>query len=285
MASGEITGASEEELQRLRRDFTGTPPDKAGIPFEVVYCLTEIAKQPDDYDGPTRYCKNYAANLTEDEWDEQYDDPFDSDDPRSKHPACRFHGRSCNSQSPDHLDQGMAGMTHGMYAENHRLRADFSEADAKLFDWILSWADIYGWPPEEEDPARYDLLEQFAYDRVRSVRAERYFEDVAEENDGQSEVEYRDIRDDEGVVVGEVPVPNTLAEELRLLRKDLRNQMKELGLTPKSRGEMDLMESEADANEAVAEIASDALDGDHEYDPSRFGPDADTDEGVEESDG
>jgi len=164
----------------------------------------------------------------------------------------------------------MAHLTHGMYAENHRLRADFSEADAQLFDWILSWADIYGWPEEEEDPGRYDLLEQFAYDRVRSVRAEEYFEEQAAENDGQSEVEYRDIRDDEGVVVGEVPVPNTLAEELRLLRKDLRDQMKELGLSPKSRGEMDLVESKAEATDAVAEIAGDALDGDHEYDPTQF---------------
>ena len=75
-----------------------------------------------------------------------------------------------------------------MYAENWRLAEDFSEADDAMFDYILSWANIYGWPDRETDPARYDLLEQFAYDRVRSLRAEEYFEDIAAENDGQSEI-------------------------------------------------------------------------------------------------
>jgi hypothetical protein len=72
------------------------------------------------------------------------------------------------------------------------------------------------------------------------------------------------------MVIGEYPVPNTLSEDLRLLRKDLRDQMKEMGITPKARGEMDAIESQASAHEAIGELARKAVSGDHEYDPLQF---------------
>lgn len=294
MASDEVTGATVQELAELRfehrqsRNFT-----RYGIPFEAAFCLTPIGKQPDEYDGPQRYCKQRAARLTEDEWNEKYDDEYPerrsaaSFDERAYHPSCRFHGRSCGSgQNADNLERpGFANLRHGMYAEDWRLKEDFSEADAKMFDYIMSWADIYGWPPQEEDPARYDLLEQFAYDRVRTLRAEEWFEDIAAQGDGQSEIEYREVHDEQGMVVGEVPVPNTLSEDLRLLRKEILDLMKEMGLTPKSRGEMDAMESEASANDAIAEITREALGGDHEYDPSDFEGESEPDDAAEQDNG
>lgn len=289
MAKLEVTGGTAQEIAELRHEFGSTRSStRFGISFEAAYCLTAIGKQPDDYDGPQRYCTQRSARLTEDEWNEQYDDPFpetrhrDSFDDRAYHPSCRFHGRSCgNGANSDNLKPpGFANLRHGMYAEDWRLKEDFSDADTQMFDYIMSWADIYGWPPQDDDPARYDLLEQFAYDRVRTLRAEEWFEGVAEGADGQSEVEYREVRDDQGVVVGEVPVPNTLSEDLRLLRKELLDLMREMGLTPKSRGEMDAMDSEASANDAIADITRQALGGDHEYDPSAFEDESEPDEAA-----
>ena len=275
MAAGEITGATREEVQELRAEHEGANLYvNHDIPFRTAFCLRVIGKQPDEYDGPQRYCKQRASKLTDEEWAEKYDDEYDNRDERSYCPFCRFHFRDTTT-SPDGnpeylLEAGMAPLKHGMYAENFRLAADFSEEDALMFDYIMGWADIYGWPDREDDPARYDLLEQFAYDRVRSLRSEEYFEEVAEENDGQSQIEYRQEYDNQGMVIGEYPVPNALSEDLRLLRKDLRDQMKEMGLTPKARGEMDAMESQASAHEAIGELAQKAVSGDHEYDPSQF---------------
>ena len=231
MAFGEITGATAAELPDMKeRHENAKLYNRNTIEFEDAFCLTRIGKQPEDYDGPQRFCKQYASRLTREEWEDRYDDPFpetngmDSFDARAYHGNCNFHGRGKNPNPTAHIRQGFNNLKHGMHAENWRLAEDFSEADDAMFQYILSWADIYGWPDRETDPARYDLLEQFAYDRVRSLRAEEYFEEIAAENDGQSEIEYRDVRDDEGVVVGEVPVPNTLGEDLRLLRKDMRDR-------------------------------------------------------------
>jgi len=46
--------------------------------------------------------------------------------------------------------------------------------------------------------------------------------------------------------------------------------MKELGLTPREQQKMDTMSSKADKDDALSEIASEALDGDEEYDPNQF---------------
>lgn len=289
MASQEVTGGTAEDIDALREEFQGSPLQvKHGISFETAYCITPIPRQPEDYDGPQRYCQRRVGKFTPDEWALRWDDDYQEYDERTYKPKCRFHGGSCNGLNGDNLTPGFANLKHGMYAEDWRLKEDFSEADQQMFDWILSWADIYGWPPQEEDPARYDLLEQFAYDRVRTLRAEEWFEGVAEGSDSgtQSEVEFRDVRDDQGVVVGEVPVPNTLSEDLRLLRKELIDIMKELGLTPKSRGQMDLMDSKQSAAEAVGDLAAEALDSETEFDPEQFADEAEAaDDEAESHDG
>ncbi|WP_372611649.1 hypothetical protein [Halomonas sp.] len=287
MSSTELTGITAEEIPELREQHEGGKThSRHGIEFETMFCLDKIGKQPDDYDGPQRYCTQRVSKYTPEEWAEKYDDEYDAYDERVYTPTCRYHFRDRGLHSegrPENLlEPGLARITHGMYAEDWRLAEDFSEADAQMFNYVMSWADIYGWPEKEEDPARYDLLEQFAYDRVRSLRSEEYFEHVKEENEaegnaGSSEIEYREVHDDDGVVVGEFPVPSTLTEDLRLLRKDLRDQMKELNLTPKSRGEMDALESQANVHDAVGEMVQEALSGDTEYDPEQFSDEADDD--------
>jgi hypothetical protein len=55
-----------------------------------------------------------------------------------------------------------------------------------------------------------------------------------------------------------------------------------MGITPKARGEMDAIESQASAYEAIGELAQKAVSGDHEYDPLQFDEsgDAEPDEVV-----
>ena len=274
MALEEVTGADPHELAELRVEYRNTPNyTQRGIPFETAYCLTRIGKQPEDYDGPTRVCKQRAMKLDEGEWADQYDDEYDARDERSYKPYCRFHQVPHDHDHAANLvEPGFANLRHGMYAEDWRLREDFSESDRLLFDYIMGWAEIYGWPDREDDPARYEILEMLAFNRVRSARGAEYFQQVAAENDdGNSEVEYREVYDEQGMVVGEYPVPNTLSEDLRLLHKEIISQMREVGLTPKSRGEMDLMESQSGAHDAIGEIAREALGSDDfEYNPDAF---------------
>lgn len=263
MAAGEVTGADEDELQQLRLDFLDTPIEEAGVAFETAYCLHKIGKQPEEYDGPTRWCKRRAAKLTDDEWAEEYDDEKTRKDARAFHPSCQFHGRGHGSEATLPDDRGFANLKHGMYATDRRLREDFSEADEKLYEEILEWAEIYDFPTREEDPARWKLLEKLAINEVRSVRGYLYLYD-------EGEVQLKDIYDEQGVVVGEEPEENALSKEYRLLQSTLIDIMRELGVTPKERSKMSSQETEASAADTLAKVAEEALSQDNDYDPDEF---------------
>lgn len=254
MAQAEVTGATERELATLKGRYYQTPKYKAeGTAFEVAYCLTEIGKQPDDYDGPTRYCSKRVKRL----------------DDGGHAPSCRFHGGSNNRDgSLENLeDPGLAALKHGMYAEDENLRTDFSEDDQRLYDSILAWADIYDFPSREEDPALYELLEMYAMEKVRSVRS---FDYLYEEGEVVSVPEYGP----DGGIVGERDQENTLSEAHRLQQKLLVDILKEMGMTPKAKNKMDALESTASAGEQLAEVAKTAITGgDTEYDPERFSDD------------
>ena len=266
MATEEVTGATKQELEDLRRDqHVGTRAHENDVPFETAFCLTKIGRQPDDYDGPPRYCRRRACKLTHEEWDERYPDrPFRNFEPESYWPSCPFHGRKNGDHTEKGLiEPGMANLKHGMYASDERLREDFSEADEELYEEILEWAEIYDFPPREEDPARWKLLEKLAINEVRSVRGYLYLYD-------EGEIQLRDIYDENGVLVGEEPEENALATEYRLLQRSLLDIMKELGLTPKEQSKMTAEQTEANASERLAEVAEEALSEDQDYDPTEF---------------
>lgn len=259
MAAGEITGAGPHELAEMRVRHRSTRlAERHGISFETAYCLTRIGKQPDEYDGPERYCRQRASKL--DSWDgEEYAEGAYA-------PSCRFHGSNNGGDSNEENleDPRVMHITHGLYAEDEHLRMDFTDAEQALYDSIVeSWPDIYDWPSEEDDPARYLILRKVATNAVRSVRAEDYI-------DSEGEVHFRDIFDEQGVVIGEEADENPLSREYRLLLNQIIDMLGELGLTPKARQQMDTLEANADKNDALADIANEALEGDHEYDPGQF---------------
>ena len=140
---------------------------------------------------------------------------------------------------------------------------DFNDDEQELYDSIMEdWPEIYDWPDRSEDPARYRILRRVAVNEVRAIREEDYL-------DNMEVVEIED-RDEQGVVMGTHDEENPLAREYRLLMNEVTNQMKELGLTPKERQKMDTMESQANKDDALTSVASDALGDDEEYDPEQF---------------
>lgn len=261
MAFGEITGGTKEELASMEGEhYNSTLFQEHDIPFEVAYCLTSIGKQPDDYDGPQRYCTKYASRRDDDEYEGGHYEV------EAYANSCRFHGgdnAKGGENAKHHLENPMtAAIKHGAEAEDEHLIMDFDDHEQDLYDRIMEeWPEIYDWPARSEDPARYRLLRRVAVNEVRATREEDYI-------DGDEVIE-REVFED-GIVVGTEEVENPLAREYRLLMSEVTNQMKELGLTPKERQKMDTMESQADKDDALTEVASDALGGDEDYDPSQF---------------
>ena len=261
MAKREITGASQSELEKLKKEYFETPLYKNhAIPFDVAYCLQEIACQPDHYDGPQRYCKRRASKKDPEDYEGE------STDKAAYAIRCVNHGANVEELEggdESNLEPYTARITHSAYAEDEHLIMDFTDDEQNLYDSIMEdWPEIYDWPPQSEDPARYRILRRVAVNEVRAQREEDYLDN--------HEVHEEAVYDENGVQVGSKDVENPLAREYRLLMSEVTNQMKELGLTPKERQKMDTLESEKGANEAVTEIASDALDGDAEYDPDQF---------------
>jgi len=260
MAQSEVTGATPHELAEMRVEHRSSPLyENHGVPFEVAYCLTEIGKQPDEYDGPTRHCQRRASKR----------DDYDGHrfDEAAYAPSCPFHGGdfSDNISDEDRPDPLTVAIQHGVYAEDEHLRMDFNDAEQTLYDSIVeTWPEVYGWPSEDEDPARYLMLRKVATNVVRSERAEDYL-------DEEGEVHFAEVFDEDGVVVGEEPEENALSREYRLLVDEIISMLKELGLTPKERQKMDTMEAEERQHDVVADVAQQALaDGDKDYDPTEF---------------
>jgi len=263
MAQAEVTGATPHEVAEMRAKHKQSRLyQEHGVPFETAYCLTRIGKQPDDYGGPTRYCKRRA--IKRDDYDgHQFDEAAYA-------PSCPFHGGDCLvDPEGDHLpdDPATVPIKHGVYADDENLRMDFDDTEQRLYDSILeTWPDVYDWPPESDDPARYLILRKVATNVVRSNRAENYL-------DEEGEVHFADVFDDDGIVVGQEHEENPLSREYRLLVDEIIDMLRELGLTPKEQQKMDTMEAEEKSHDAVADVASQALSQDKEYDPSEFDDD------------
>lgn len=262
MALGEVTGGTPHEIAELKVEYQNSNKyEREGTPFETSYCLTRIGKQPEDYDGWTRYCTNRVSRT----------------DDGGHAPSCRFHGGKSNADGNNDNLEVLAAIKHGMYATDQHLEEVFDDDDRALYDYIMSWADAYGWPDREEDPARYDLLEQIAIERVRVTRSEKYILDEGEDDRAT-------VYDEQGNP-REITDPHGLSEDLRLKRKLILDVMKELGLTPKEKQRMSSDEKTADAAQQIADVAAGAILGgsDEEDESPGFDPDDDLFEGDEDA--
>ena len=254
MAQQEITGWTKEEYLEQKAKH----PDSHEYRFEDFYCLCKIAYQPEDYEGPERYCKKYT--LLKDEDEEGDRESF-----------CRNHigksngwqkGKEVIEEEGHNFDENHAkSLKHGMYAEDENLKENWSEADQTVYDQVMSWAEDFGF--EEGSPAHMQL-ESLAMSKVRELRSEKYLNE-------NGEVVEREQWNPETEQVEEWEEVHQLADHLRLKKKTILSMMKELGLTPKAQSQIGESDAKADEASAIAEITSEALDSeDEEYDPEKF---------------
>lgn len=252
MASEKVTGWTKEEM--LQKEYEH--PDDHEWSFDKFYCCASIPRQPEDYDGPERFCKSYTRKHEEGD---------------GRYSRCRFHNGAAQGDwetSIEAMDQASESntraMTHGMYAEDENLKENWSEADQILFDKVMGWAEDFGF---EEGSPEYMQLESLGLSKVREMRSEKYLNE-------NGEIVEREQFNPETGEVSEWEEVHPLSDNLRLKKQTILKMMKELGLTPKAQSLMDESESKASQADAVSELASSAIDKeDEEYDPDQFAED------------
>lgn len=239
MASKGVSGKTAEQVRERRIKFADTNRGQI-YDFEDCFCLAKIPRQPDDYDGPDRYCFNRE---------------LDADTK-----ICKYHG---GAGDPSNLDP-LAPMTHGFHATRENLKSDFSDADQELYEWVIDrWPDAYEVDLSEDPLAEYEF-HALAVEIVRAERAEGFLIDEGEDNVKKvfgptGEVEYE-------------KVPHYLADMIQRQRKLILKMEDNLGISRKKRLANETAKDATEAFKSFAEVGASLInDSDTEYDPDRFG--------------
>lgn len=248
MAKREITGATEAEIAAKRKSFEGSEEE-----WQQKYCLSKIPRQPEDYDGPPRFCQNTDTHKLGSNY------------------RCKYHGggREDDFEEDTKRLTPLGNMKHGMKATRENLIADFDEKDEALYDWIMeTYPEAYDIDFEEDPSSMYDL-HRLAAEIVRAERGRGYL--IRE-----GEVKEDPVRNDEGRVVidedGEV-VTEKSSHYLAQMMKDQDNKItkleKELGITRKEQMRQDTSDDAVEAlTKGFTELGAAFLQRDEkDYDP------------------
>jgi hypothetical protein len=244
MASKRVTGRTREQIEglRLRHEYLDRDKD-----FEEQYCLSPIPRQPDDYQGPDRFCVNqgYISKIGS-----EY--------------RCKYHG---GDGTTEHLDK-LANMKHGLRAEDDSLMEDFSEKDETLYQWITEeWPESYDIDTSTDPQAAYDF-HRLALAVVRAERGRGY---VIEEG----EVHEEEKVSEEGALVvgsdGEVVTEKSehyLSNMLNRQDNKITKIEKELGITRKERDRSSKQDDAIDAMKGFEALGQKFLGREEKsYDP------------------
>jgi hypothetical protein len=243
MASQEVSGRTAEELEDLRENKTHH------MPFEEKYCLAKIPRQPDDYDGPPRYCCSMNVNKIGSSY------------------RCKHHGGAGHG-NPENMEPG-ANMSHGLHATQDNLRKNFDDKDWALYEWITdTYPEAYDIDIESDPMAAYDIH------RLASeiVRAERGRGHVIKEGEVHEQDRYSSegalIIDDRGDVVTEKSA-HYLADMLHKQDNKVTKLEKTLGITRRQRMKRDEKQDTVEAlTKGFAELGDAFLRReDKDYDP------------------
>lgn len=243
MASQEVSGATAEEINSLRGWYYNSPKYRnEGTPFEEAFCLARIGKQPEEYDGPQRYCQNRVAKD-------------------GNRPRCRFHSAFAKTK-PENLDK-YGRLTHSMYALPETIRNTLSDDEKDLLDWVMKWPEVYE-IDLEADPAAAHTFDTLAIEIVRQARSSDYIL-------ANTEVTTEGVYDAKGELLETKEVGNRLIGEhqsqLRLIEK-LKDS---LGITRKQSKQNEQVESRTDVMDSLAGALGDLINEDEStYDPDLF---------------
>ncbi|UBF22585.1 putative terminase small subunit [Halorubrum tailed virus 25] len=246
MASRKVTGKTKTELRKKKAEFKKTNRGQL-YDFEECFCLAKIPRQPEDYNGPDRYC--VSRNLVHGK------------------KRCKFHGGAGHG-NPEYLDP-LANMKHGMNAKRENLVKDFSDADKQLYEWVVEeWPEAYEVNIEDDPLAAYEF-HALAVEIVRAERAEGFL--IREGEDNQKKVFGPD-----GSVHYE-DVPHYLADMLQRQRKLIMRMEDNLGISRKKRLQNETAKDATDVMKSFAEVGASLIsEADAEYDPDEWGPGDDT---------
>lgn len=239
MASGEVSGKTVQEIAEMRYRFKKSPRGDL-YEFDKYYCLAGPLRQPEDYDGPDRFCSQPALNNG----------------------RCRFHGGK-NPGKPENLER-FANLKHSMYATEATIRETMTDEERELYDWIMSWAEVYGIDPEE-DPSAYDDLQTLAIERVRQKRSSDYI--LAK----GTEVTKEGVYTAQGELLEQKEVPHSLIDahqaQIRLIQK-IKDT---LGITRKQQKSEEKADSALEVMDSFAGALGDLIsDESGTYDPDEF---------------
>lgn len=241
MARNSVSGRTKAQLADMRREWLDEGRDKD---FDEHYCLAKIPRQPEDYDGPPRFCVSHNTRPVGDNW------------------LCKHHGGAKGSVAgePRPEEEGKeldrkynpANMKHGMKAARENLVDDFDDKDLAIYDWVVDkFSDAYDLNPEADPAVALDLHRLAA----EVVRGERGRGVLLEEG----EVQEKPIKDEDGVIVtdnqGNVKTEKSqhyLADMMHRQDNKITKLEKSLSITRKERLKRD---SEADRSEAIKELA------------------------------
>jgi len=238
MASGEVTGKTAWELAEMRVEYKKKPRAK-WYDFEEYYCLAGPLRQPEDYDGPDRFCSQ----------------------PARMNGRCRFHGGTSPGK-PENLDK-FASLKHSMYATEDTIRETMTEEERELYDWILSWAEVYD-IDFKQDPSAYHDLVTLAIETVRQSRTSHYILT-------NTEVTTEGVYTPDGQLLEKKEVPNSLIDahqsQIRLISK-IKDT---LGITRKQQKRDEQVENANESMDNLAGALSDLVTGDAgSYNPDGF---------------
>lgn len=246
MATRSVSGKTEDELADMRAEFQ-TKNRSDHYDFEECFCLAKIPKQPEDYDGPVRYCS--STNL-------------------KKNGRCKYHGGATKPR-PENLDK-YGNMKHGMRATRKALLdtmdREGNEWQVDLYEWVSEeWPEAYGIDLDEDPNAEYEF-HALALEIVRAERAEGW---VFKEGEKGS----KKIFGPDGSVHYE-DVPHYLSDMLQRQRKLVMRMEDNLGISRKKRMQNEQAQDATDVMKSFAEVGAALIsDTDREYDPGDWNPD------------
>ena len=246
MATEQVTGRTEAGLDDLRAEFNETT--RADLyDFEDCFCLAKIPRQPEDYDGPKRYC--VSRNV--------------------KHNGrCKFHGGAGHG-NPETLDK-YANLKHGMKATRKAIldtmTRDGNEWQVELYEWVTEeWPKAYDIDLDEDPNAEYEF-HALALEIVRAERAEGWIFKEGEKGEKRvfaptGEMYYDDV-------------PHYLADMIQRQRKLIMSMEDNLGISRKKRMQNQQAQDATDVMKSFAEVGASLIsDTEAEYDPDEWDPD------------
>ena len=238
MASKGVTGKTKEELAEMRAEFN-TKPRSEHYDFEECFCLAKIPRQPEDYDGPQRFCASRNVKKTG---------------------RCKFH-LGYAELHPENLDK-LASLKHGMYATDEHLRQTMNEREEELYDWVLSWPEKYNIDLEADPSAAHDF-HTLAIEIVREARGKDYIL-------RNSEIREKGVYLPDGTLVETEELPNTLNEAMASQVRLIQKIKDSLGITRKQQAKNEQVKNASEVMDGLVGAMSEMVSDKEEYDPTAY---------------